>query len=65
MESLTTEQRAKYIADRGEHCPFCGDFRIEGDSVYVDIGTAWQDITCTECRKSWRDLYTLTGIEEA
>ena len=63
MPEITDAQRAAYIADRGQHCPYCGDFRTEGDSMDFDGQHAYQDITCTECGESWRDVYTLTCIE--
>lgn len=58
---LTREQEAKYIAERGVCCPFCSSGNLEGDSFEIDNGIAPQAITCTDCRKEWTDVYTLTG----
>lgn len=44
------------------HCPFCKDGNIEGGPIEVDGNAAWQDISCTDCKKQWRDEYTLTAI---
>ena len=38
-------------------CPYCQSEMIEGDSVTIDGSTAEQQCTCTECGKSWIDIY--------
>lgn len=39
-------------------CPFCengGD--IEGGPVEVDAYYAWQDVSCSQCKKEWKEHY--------
>jgi transcription elongation factor Elf1 len=60
---LTREQIAAYIATGGTKCPFCGSEDIEGGSVQVDAGSAWQHVDCKGCGEAWDDVYTLAWIE--
>lgn len=50
-----------YVQRGGCRCPACGDERIEGDPVEIMGGSAYQDVTCTECGATWTDVYELTG----
>jgi len=61
---LTDKQKKEYVDSDGVHCPYCHSTDIEGGSVNVDAGTAWQEISCIECGESWQDVYMLTSIEE-
>lgn len=55
---------AEYVKTSGVVCPVCGAQDMEGDSVEVDAGGAWQDIVCCNCGSSWRDEYVLTGYAD-
>jgi hypothetical protein len=62
---LTNEQVARYIAQHGVVCPYCGERgTIEGGAVEVDAGYASQRVGCSACNETWDDLYTLTGVGE-
>lgn len=50
----------KYLK-KSSQCPFC-DGEIEGQSVDVDEGGAFQEVSCIDCGRSWVDTYCLTGI---
>ena len=53
-----------YIATGGVSCPRCKcDTMIEGGSVELDGGIAWQNVWCTACELNWTDQYTLTSID--
>ena len=62
VEQLTPEQKVAYLAD-SSHCPFCKSSDIEGGSVDVDAGGAWQEVGCNACGKSWNDFYRLVDVE--
>jgi phage FluMu protein Com len=46
-------------------CPHCksSDIQAEGD---LEMGEtqAWVEIICNTCKKTWRDIYTLTDVED-
>ena len=62
---VSTKQidKNKYLAN-SHKCPYCNSTSIEGNSVEIVDGHAYQDIVCMECDKSWTDEYTLTNILE-
>lgn len=62
QETLTPEVVRDYIAGHGSHCPYCGGSEIEGDSVNIEAGCAWQGITCLECEQTWQDVYFLGAV---
>src|SRR3990167_2422848 len=52
-----------YAAEGGVRCPSCGSDQLEGGSVEIDTGIAWQPVTCLGCEAEWNDLYVLTGFD--
>ena len=64
-----TLKRAKspraYAKEGGKECPMCLCIEIEGDSVEIEAGGAYQRITCNECGWAWVDAYELTGYSES
>ena len=60
---LTNEQIQHYL-ENSDRCPVCKSEDITGQGVNTDIGIAWQDVSCNECCEQWKDVYTLTGIED-
>ena len=51
----------EYVEKGGLCCPCCGSHEIEGGSVEVSGGMAFQEITCGKCGAGWDDEYKLTG----
>jgi transposase-like protein len=43
------------------HCPACGDGDLEGESIDIEGGHAFQRVTCLACRAKWTDQYQLQG----
>ena len=62
QKPMTNEE---YVEAGGCKCPKCGSSDISGDSIEVDSGGAYQEVGCSECGHSWRDVYTLVGYENA
>jgi len=56
--------KKKYLDDDGDHCPYCGSLYLTGEPTNISNGVLSQEIQCSECEKTWLDLYTLTDIEE-
>lgn len=50
------------LEDTAHLCPACGaEDSIEGDSVTIDCGKAYQTCTCLDCGAEWEDVYTLVS----
>ena len=49
--------QAEYKVD--ERCPVCESTMVEGGHVDINNGHAYQNITCTDCGASWKDVYKL------
>jgi hypothetical protein len=54
----------KYLESCGNICPYCGGDDLNTGNIQTDSGSAWQDVDCENCGSEWRDLYTLTEVEE-
>lgn len=61
---ITDEQKEKYLAGLGNHCPFCEGGDIVGDNALFDSGYVSQMMFCNDCSGSWEDVYTLTDVVE-
>lgn len=59
---ITETQTKKYVAQGGVRCPVCNSENIEGSSIEVDAGGAYQEMTCTDCGEEWQDVYRLIDI---
>lgn len=53
----------QYVEEGGTFCPYCGSRQLEGGSVTVDAGEAWQGISCNDCGAAWQDQYKLVGYQ--
>lgn len=45
-------------------CPSCGSHDIEGGNFNSDSGYVWQNIECSDCGTSWKEIYSESGSEE-
>ena len=52
-----------YLKDNNK-CPFCRSENIIGHSIELDSNSVWQEISCNDCDKTWKDVYKLVGYEE-
>lgn len=62
--AFTDEQKERYIRLGGAFCPYCGGNDIEGGTIEAESISAWSLITCNCCGREWRDVFSLTEIEE-
>ena len=60
---LTEEQKKAYIEGNQCICPVCKCDDIEGSSVNIDSGGAWQSVSCNNCNREWVDIYKLVDVE--
>lgn len=56
----------RHVAEGASVCPFC---RSSDHAVYFDLepdeeGEVTQIGSCTQCKKSWQDIFTLTDMKE-
>jgi hypothetical protein len=60
---LPTHKAVQNYIGCNDQCPFCDSIDldyfqpIERENIFI-----WQDVTCSNCGKSWRDEYSLVGI---
>jgi len=63
---MDQEQKQAYLKSEGSKCPFCKSENIWGgithSAKYYDGYE--QEVQCNECGKAWKDIYTLTDVEE-
>ena len=67
MADAVTEQIKRidrYVNEGGSRCLSCQSHDIEGGSVEIISGAAWQPVSCNSCGATWNDTYTLTGVED-
>jgi len=62
-DALTEADARAYVAGGGSLCPYCGSDDLEAGRIEVDSGGAWQDVECAGCRRLWREVFALTGID--
>lgn len=59
------EEEAKYLTGAGEFCLKCGySGDIDGGTVTIEGGKAFQPVLCTHCGAEWTDVYVLSGVTE-
>lgn len=56
-DGMLTEE--EYVRKSGLICPVCLSDQIEGSTIEIDDGYAWQNVNCTDCKSTWKDTYTL------
>lgn len=60
---LTEQAKQEYLKDPTS-CPYCESKDITGGFVDIHTGGAAQPVKCTECQRTWHDVYQLTNIQE-
>lgn len=46
-----------------EKCPCCGSLHISVSPFESDLNIAWCVADCADCKKEWRWLYKISGVE--
>jgi len=59
---MTNEQAQAYLRSDGSACPICGSDSVQGNSVTIDNGNAYQECSCDECCAQWTDSYHLAAV---
>lgn len=56
--------RAKsYVENGGYACPFCDSADIVSGGLDADGHVALAEVECNGCGKTWKDVFTLTGVK--
>ena len=65
-QKLTDQQKSIYLEQHPEQCPFCRSEDIDTLETFDGENTIGlkQYRACNNCKRSWIDYYTLTGVEE-
>ena len=54
----------EYVIQGGLVCPFCRSHNVEcATRMKGEARQCSQDIRCLDCKRTWRDIYELTGYE--
>lgn len=61
--AMTEAQKLAYQKNPNE-CPFCKSKDLDARMFNADGESAWRDVACCGCNREWRDVYTLTDVEE-
>ncbi len=56
------DMKKRYMEANGGVCPDCGIDQIEGGSISIEDGKAFQNSQCLNCNTSWTDVYTLSDV---
>lgn len=51
----------EYIQNGGGYCPFCKSENIQRHSFEIKGKRAEEPITCNNCGKGWKNIYTITS----
>ena len=62
LHTLNSAAGIAYIKAGGNRCIFCGSPDIEGYSVRIEGGSAYQDIHCLSCDADFTDAYHLESV---
>jgi len=58
---VTEEIQEKYLEDPNR-CPYCDSDNINGGHIEAGDNNAWRFVSCKDCKISWTEDFTLTGI---
>jgi transposase-like protein len=53
-----------YVERYGQMCPACDSGSISGNNINVDGDLVTQNVSCSDCLATWKDLYQLTGYAD-
>lgn len=58
-----SEWMDRYIK-RPTFCPYCEADGVISHNIKPEYDFAWTVVECQECHKRWKEIYSLTAIEE-
>lgn len=64
---LSIEQKAEYLINNGNGCPYCGSGELDPQCPVCDKGNNFKFqvvVICTECGEQWVEVYTMSGITD-
>tara|TARA_Y100000034_G_scaffold127663_1_gene180914 strand:- start:1019 stop:1420 length:402 start_codon:yes stop_codon:yes gene_type:complete len=64
--ALTEQEKKEYMDYFGGQCPKseCKSKDIHGGHIEMDGSTAWAVVRCDTCGYKWKDVFTLSGVED-
>lgn len=60
---LTDKQKKEYVKHPYQ-CPYCKSDDLETMSRDADYNIETKEVICGGCERTWKEIYTLTSIEE-
>lgn len=58
-----SEWMDRYVK-RPTFCPHCESEDIKSHNINPESDFAWTVVECQSCQKRWKEIYSLTAIEE-
>jgi transposase-like protein len=63
-KELTEKQKKEYVNGGYNNCPYCKSDNIHSYVFGKDDNWVECRVTCEQCETTWKDIYTLTDIQE-
>ena len=65
LVSLTKSKKVEYVLEQWGTCPYCESNSIDIIEGGICMGNQYlQNIHCLNCNSKWREIFTLSNIEE-
>lgn len=65
LAKLTKKQIREYVKSGGVKCPYCNSEGISAGNLLLDDNDiCMSNVQCLNCKKSWREVYSLFTIVE-
>lgn len=61
VDSKSVDPKYTLTPYDGVHCPHCGSYNIESDSLDADGIVVTDDVSCRNCGSTWIDHFQLAG----
>jgi hypothetical protein len=52
----------RYLENKGLSCMYCDEGNVEGYGLDFEAGRIEQKVQCTDCGKTWIDIYKLSDV---
>jgi len=62
--SSFSERKEKYIDYDGAFCPHCESNDVWAIDMGGEFQFAWKEVLCETCQKTWKEVFSLSDIEE-
>ena len=61
---LSPAERRQWVRAGWGYCPYCGSDQLDGGPYEGDANYVTTEVQCLDCRRRWREGYTLRWMED-